>query len=383
MLADPHSFFSADATSMNDSMDDVKQELQAFKSIRSAFMKWTLYILPWAILITIIFIIFNYPVNAGRIMYITGLLTAAMSLFAFQILMQKIPLTFKTIWDRKIVVECESVSSDTEQDSIGPDEFENRKNRDRLEMKYLEFIRNLEKLVNNPFQFLSGILFSLFVLTWQYSSKAEFLIAFIIGIMAWKMTITAIYVWKMGKYFCIEPQLGHADKCGGLSPLGELCLWNALIVTIPAIYLGSWIIISMITEPQTAYFIISAKYSELFFKLLFVPVFFAMVAFFLPLWSTHQLMLRWREKKQSQLDHLEQYIDTLECKILEEAHSMDKNECETIFRERELMEHVYKQNKMIPVWPFNVEIILKLLLSQSIPFFGIISQALNFIRRLP
>ncbi|WP_319506147.1 hypothetical protein [uncultured Methanolobus sp.] len=383
MLADPHSFFSADATSMNDSMDSVKQELEAFKSIRSAFMKWTLYLLPWFILATIVFIIFNYPVNSGTVMYITGLLTASMSLFTFRILMQKIPRTFKTIWDRKVVVECESVSSDTEQDSIGPDEFENRKDRDRLEMGYLEFIQNLENLMNSPFQFLSGILFSLFVLTWEYSSKAEFIIAFIIGIVAWKMIITAIYVWKMGEDFCLEPQLGHADKCGGLSPLGDLCLWNALIVTIPAVYLGSWIIIGIITEPQTQYFLQSEEYSALFSKLLFVPVFFAMVAFFLPLWSTHKLMLRWKEKKQSQLDHLEQYIDTLECKILEEAHSMDKNECETIFRERELMDHVYKQNKMIPVWPFNIKIIFKLLLSQSIPFFGIISQALNFIRKLP
>ncbi|WP_129582645.1 hypothetical protein [Methanolobus psychrotolerans] len=265
-MTDPHSFFSADTRNMNDSTHDLKQELETFKSIRSAFMKWTLYLLPWAILITIIFIILNYQVNAGRIMYITGLLTAAMSLFAFQILMQKIPRTFKTIWDRKIVIECESASPDVEQETGLPDEHEKITGRNHLEMKYLEFIRNLEKLVNNPFQFLSGIFFSLFVLTWQYSSKGEFLIAFIIGIMAWKMTITAIYVWKIGKYFCIEPQLGHADKCGGLSPLGELCLWNALIVTIPAIYLGSWIVIGMITEPQTAYFIIFAKYSELFFK---------------------------------------------------------------------------------------------------------------------
>ncbi|WP_164997797.1 hypothetical protein [Methanolobus psychrotolerans] len=62
-------------------------------------------------------------------------------------------------------------------------------------------------------------------------------------------------------------------------------------------------------------------------------------------------MLRWKEKKQSQLDHLGQCIDRLECKIFEEAESMDKKEYEYIFRERELMEHVYKQNKMIPVWP--------------------------------
>ncbi|WP_407355181.1 hypothetical protein [Methanolobus sp. WCC5] len=363
--------------------DHAIKKLESFRSIRSPFMRWTLHLLPWAILLTIPLIIANYGANASIVMYVTGLLTAALSLFAFRLLMKKIPQAFSTIWDRKIIVECEPASQDIARDKDFADNREPRKDSQYVEMKYLEFIRKLEDWMNSPFQMVTGLFFSLFVLTWDYSSKAEFLIAFIIGIMAWKMTVTAIYVWKLGKDFCIEPQLGHADKCGGLSPLGELCLWNAIIVTIPAIYLGSWIIVGMITEPLTSYFLQSEEYASLFSWLLFVPVLFALIAFFLPLRSTHQLMLRWRDKKRSQLDHLEQYIYRLECRILEEAESMNEKEYECLFRERELMEQLYRQSRMIPVWPFNTGIITRLLLSQSIPFFGIFTHVLSLIKRLP
>lgn len=365
--------------------DKIEQELENFKSIRSPVMRWTLYLLPPGIFITILFIISYYDMHAGRVMYITGLFTAAMSLIAFRILMRKIPETFAIIWDRKVIIDCRRNSGSEGRLGSVPDEHDASSvdEQEELEREELGFIQRLEGRINSPFQILSGIVFSLFVLTWNYSSVAEFFIAFVIGIMAWKMAVTAVYVWKMGKDFCFEPQLGHADRCGGLSPLGDLCLWNAIIVTIPAVYLGSWIIIGMITEPQTSYFLKSAEYASLFSELLFVPVFFALIAFFLPLWSTHQIMLKWREKKRSQMDHLEQCINKLECRILEEADSMDEKEYGSVFRERELMEKVYRQHRTIPVWPFNISIITRFLLSQSIPVFGIASQVLNFIRHMP
>ncbi|MDK2831375.1 MAG: hypothetical protein PWQ75_1127 [Methanolobus sp.] len=365
--------------------DKVEEKLVRFKSEKSNFIKWPLYFLPLGILIAIVFIILHYDITAGRVMYVMGLLTAAVSLLAFQILMEKIPKNFAVVWDRKVIVDCRNESghaTDTEEEQ-GDDGNTSTIEKEDFKERYLQFIQHFEDIINSPFKILSGIIFSLFVFTWKYNSIAEFLIAFVIGIMAWKMTVTAIYIWKMGNDFCFEPQLGHADKCGGLSPLGDLCLWNAIIVTIPAVYLASWIIIGMITEPDSSYFLKSMEYSSLFFKLLLVPAFFAIIAFFLPLWSTHQVMLKWRKKKQSQMDHLEQLINKLESRILEDANNMDEKEYEQIFREREIMEQIYHQSRRIPVWPFNISIISKFLLSQSIPFFGIISHALNFIKQIP
>ncbi len=94
---------------------------------------------------------------------------------------------------------------------------------------------------------------------------AEHFIAFIIGLMAWRMLVIGVQVWKLGKRFDLNPQLGHPDTCGGLEPLGNLCLWNALILALPGVFLGGWIILG----PSTKY---GDIYTSLFYKLLILPV---------------------------------------------------------------------------------------------------------------
>ena len=160
-------------------------------------------------------------------MYISGMLAAALSLFAFSELMKKIPETFLNLWSRGIIMEdCPSDSSkkieDEKASEIAAPENE------QLEKRFCQFIQNMQKTLNYSYQWAMGLAFFLLVFTWDWSNPIEFFIAFVIGLMAWRMLTTSINIWKLGVKFSLEPKLGHPDKSGRLSPLGNLCLWNAL-----------------------------------------------------------------------------------------------------------------------------------------------------------
>ena len=352
-----------------------------FKAIRNPILRYALLLFPWLILLIIIYILANYPLIAGVVMYTSGMLAAALSLFAFSVLIKMIPETFRNLWRRKIVVgaypwdsfqkiPCEK-GSEIAASETG-----------RLEERFRQFMQELQKMLNHSYQWAMGVAFSLLVFTWHWSNPIEFFIAFIIGLMAWRMLITSIYIWKLGKEFLLEPQLGHPDRSGGLSPLGNLCLWNAFIITIPAIHLGGWSILRIFTEKGSPFFEISEEYAPLYLWLLLILVPFALVTFFLPLLKVHWIMEEWRNRKQARLDKLEHSINQLESRLLNEAEKLDQKEFESIQKELEMMQQVYMRNEKLPVWPFNMGIMLKLLVSQTVPVLGIISQVMSLIKQV-
>lgn len=219
-----------------------------------------------------------------------------------------------------------------------------------------------------------GLFFALLVLTWDWSLVIEFFIAFIIGLMAWRMAITSIKIWQFGKKFFLKPQAEHDDGCGGLEPLGNLCLWNALIITIPGIFLGGWIIVGQSAKysllPE-AYTFMAKSYTPLFFKLLLIPLVFAIISFLLPLWSIHHAMVTSRAAKQRELDQLSYEINQLDSKLLSQVDKLDPQESEKMVKKLELMQQTYQKNRFIPIWPFNTRIIVKFITSQAVPLLGL------------
>ena len=173
------------------------------------------------------------------------------------------------------------------------------------------------------------------------------------------MLVIGVQVWKLGKKFDLNPQLGHPDNCGGLEPLGNLCLWNALILALPGVFLGGWIILG----PSTKY---DDIYTSLFYKLLLIPMSWAAISFFLPLWSVHQILLAKREAIRLHLDQLGRSIDQMAHQMLDRAHELEPDESEKMAKKLELMRQTYQQNKDYPVWPFNYEILKKQALSQIV-----------------
>ena len=344
--------------------DGVTRALETFQGVENRILRRFLLLLPWFILLIVVVNLQNYgftDIPAKVVMWTTGMVAAALSLFALHSLMKRIPETLGILWDRRIV-------------------------SDMLETQYLNFIDDLQKLMNHRGQWAMGLFFSLLVFTWWLRRDIyiqqliiELFIAIIIRLMAWRMVIAAIEVWQLGKKFYLEPQLGHADKCGGLAPLGNLCFWNILIITIPAIYLGGWIILGTILEPDNLYdqyYKQARNYAPLFSKLLLILVPFAVAGFFLPLWSVHKVMVTWGTEVKRQLNQLSHQIDHLECEILDKSDMLESQEVAIMAKKLELMQQIQQQNRHIPAWPFNIKILVKFTTSQVVPALGFISSLL-------
>ncbi len=78
---------------------------------------------------------------------------------------------------------------------------------------YSDFTENLKPI------FANTILFSAFIV--------EILIGVLIGLLAWRMVVIAVYTRRLSNEFHLQPQMWHPDEAGGLKPLGNLCLLSA------------------------------------------------------------------------------------------------------------------------------------------------------------
>jgi hypothetical protein len=366
--------------------DGVTLTLETFQGVENQILRRFLLLLPFFILVIVVVNLQIYgftDIPVGVVMWTTGMVAAVLSLFALDLLMDRIRETLCTLWSRKIIVDKPAmffVDVDMTREDINASD--DSPISIQLEEKYRKYINDLERSMNHPGQWAMGLFFSLLIFTWWIIRDInivqlilELFIAMIIGLMAWRMVIVSIKIWQLGNEFCLEPQLGHADKCGGLAPLGNLCLWNALIITIPAIYLGGWIILGIILNSYDLYdqyYYQAKEYAPLFSKLLLVLVPFAVTGFFLPLLSVHKIMVTWRAGVKRQLDHLSHYIHHLDHEILDRSDMLEPQEVDKMVKKLELMKQIYQQNRHTPVWPFNIKILVKFMTSQIVPALGFI-----------
>ncbi|MGC9515208.1 MAG: hypothetical protein ACP5EL_06095 [Methanocrinis sp.] len=349
-------------------------------------------------------------------MFISGMVAAALSLIAFNLLMGCIPDALCALLNRDMIAvshDSEKIDGEVAQPATSSSRSVPAPAPEDL---YLEFIRDFERMLNSPRQWFVAIFFAflgfvrfpyitgglgafiaqprsvylevvfgsepltpeilrsfyLFVL----GPILESFIGFIIGLMAWRMLVTGFKVWRLGKDLELRPRPNHPDGCGGFEPLGNLCLWHALIISIPAIYLGGWVILGQ----HTGY---GHSYVPLHSALLIIPIASAFVSFFLPLWSIHVEMIAQRDAAWIRLERLGEKIGRLELEMIDHMDSMRDEDVLMIEKQLALMRLRYQQhqsqNEGYPVWPFNIEVLAKFLTSQLVPFVGLAKGALDFI----
>src|SRR2546428_12960101 len=148
-------------------------------------------------------------------MFGTGMLAAALSLFAFQVLQHRIPETVEELGRRKVL--------------IVPDES-------ARDGRLREVTENLAYWMNHRLQYLSGVIFALLVFLWfplrylwavliVFGLLVELVVAFFVGLLAWRMLVTGAFVWGLGRQHRIRPQLDHPVHCGGPRAMGQSRLW--------------------------------------------------------------------------------------------------------------------------------------------------------------
>jgi hypothetical protein len=297
-------------------------------------------------------------------MYLSGLFAVLAALVVFQGFARRIPDSFERLQTREVVRPIDLA-------------------------KFADFKRGTTRLLNHPIGIVFGAIFVVFALLrflvvgvmdlftgpearsfdayWPLllTMLAEALLGLALGLVLWRMLVVAIKVRELGDHFDLRVQLNHPDRCGGFRPLGDLCLWNALLVTVPAIFLGVWVVLAP-TFPRYG-----TTYVELHSAFLVILAVLAPVTFLWPLWSIHAEMLRESTRLRAEVDQAGQQIDRLSRELLERSSEMSADEAAAIAHDLEIRQENYKLTERIPTWPIDLNLALKFGTSQVIPLLGL------------
>ena len=331
------------------------------------------------IAVIVVIVLFLIP-GSKDFMFITGIIDVAAVLYAFQTMMGLVPRNLDRLYDRKIIVlkNIENKSKTGEHQISG----------DLLQKEWDAFKDSLNKAMNHFCQYISALIFIGFsVMILLYPLRGEpllqeiialyltdpglliqsilyNLVGLVIGLMAWRMLIVGLYIWQIGKKFDLKLQSGHPDECGGLEPLGIICLWNALITTIPAIFLGFWIFVG----PSIRGY---AHWKPFHLTLLPVPIAFALISFVLPMYSVHQIMEEKRDEMLDDLDRLGFEIDLIGSDLMDPILNLTLEQREEKDKLLKMKLALYEEKKKIPLWPVNSSLIKKFITSQAVPVLGL------------
>jgi hypothetical protein len=341
--------------------------------------------------------------------YITFTAATIFTLWLFKKMMDDIPSTLIILWGRGILANNHPRSkSSTGEESSTQASFED----------FAGFIKELESSMNSKrYQILFGLIFSVTLLSgYAYEFGTQFhvvdrilllnaggletfiggayifiniyitnslndplssfvgfiigpLIGFLLGLVAWRMIAIGLQISKLDRKFDLVPRLKDPDKCGGLEPLGNLCLDNAKILGVWGAFLVLWIIIGP-NYASISWFVPCIQY------LLALPLLLALVSFFYPLWGVHLAMLEKKAEMGANLDQIARIINELARKRLDSACHLDHigeegKHLSGWVDDLEKLQNIYEESAKMPVWPINYQILFKLLTTQALPLLGL------------
>jgi hypothetical protein len=139
---------------------------------------------------------------------------------------------------------------------------------------------------------------------------------------------------------------------------------NALLVTVPAIYLAAWIVLA----PRMHY---GTTYVGLHTSFLAVLAVLAPLTFIAPLWTVHGGMLRESARLRSEVDQVGQQINRLSRELLERSEEMSADEAAAMAHDLDIRQSNYKRTEQIPTWPIDPSLALRFGTSQLIPLLSL------------
>jgi len=363
------------------SIREILARLSTFKTVSSPVLVVLVSVLPWGILGLLLFLVLIAQVREP--MVVTGLVAAALAAMLFRTLLGQLPAVLMRLYTQRILLVRRAERS-RGVGSSAVDATSGMRADD-----YIRYIDRFETLLNSHLGWLSGAvlgaaiyvsfpirLFSpgwtrhvldwVQLVGWPYLVFAGLQIAFavILGLLVWRMVVIAYRVSRIGQEFELNIQPQHPDRSGGLKVLGDVCLVNASILLVPAVYLSAWLTAIPAFGPGNHYFVYVAYY----YWLLVLVFTLATVAFVYPLLGVHEAMVRERTQLRMRLDVLTSRIDVVNRLLLSET---DTARLQQLTDERALLEGVYSQNISIPVWPFDASVVRRFSVAQVVPLLSL------------
>lgn len=151
---------------------------------------------------------------------------------------------------------------------------------------------------------------------------------------------------------------GHPDGAAGWAPLGDLYFYQALMLTIPALYYGVWsyLIAANVAHMYAPYHSLQTPYFVFFLMSLAVEV----LAFIAPVWSFHADMRRQKAKLASETDALSDRIVTMQERAVA---TDDPEEVSKLSQQLAVMTNLYTTRVGMPTWPFKTRVTVRFVLA--------------------
>jgi hypothetical protein len=147
---------------------------------------------------------------------------------------------------------------------------------------------------------------------------------------------------------------GHPDGAAGWAPLGDLYLFQALLLAIAALYYGVW---SYLIAVQNAYAYTNFRNLQTPYFVFFLIILAAEVlAFLVPVWSFHTDMRRQKVALASETDALSDRILTVQARAVE---TDDPEEASRLSQQLATMNSLYAARVQMPTWPFNASVTVR------------------------
>lgn len=358
-------------------IDLVAERISNLRVISNRFLQSTIAYLP---VLLVVLLVADWLIGGGvfanDLFRLSGVLSVAIELLILGSLFKNLPETLGSMWTRGLV----SYPKDTQQ----------------TQDEYIKFMNAFEAALNSRWSWSLGIAGAIAgisatypvrfflqtgnspfdftgLLAYYFLGNAAFIAAplgYLLGILIWRTGVIVVFISKLGRQFKIMMQPNHPDRCGGLRPLGNLCLTVALLLIVPAIFLSVWGFATTFFEVGGE--IYTLLWSGLFRQWLAGLSVLALFAFLQPLYSVHLQMQKRRREIQAELDELTQRIDELSKELRTQAYALDPKQGEEKLETLAFMKKVYQENSHIPTWPVDWQTLLKFSSAQVVPILGLI-----------
>jgi hypothetical protein len=206
----------------------------------------------------------------------------------------------------------------------------------------------------------------------------DVLLAYAVGMAAWKATVSALELRRLGNQDRLLIRPFHPDGCGGLLPIGRFCLSLSLILVVLTFFFVGWI---------AYYRLLLRKVPDVYRTVepwlvgsLIATVTLSVLAFFLPMLSIHRVMRAEAAKALRPLGQLAGQISREEEALLPELARLPDPELTKAEAHISLLRNHYAQRRRIPTWPIDLRIQVQFLGAQLTLWLGIVTTMISLLK---